>query len=268
MQLLQKFLMLACIILTNTANAGIPEIKACNNQISWQAMSLNMDYGERDDSGVLLDTESGPVPGNMYTLSLMRGNANLYFQVQYSRNEGRTKYVGGYLSPPTPYGSVVSSSGATITNYSFRLGKGFELGRPGNAGSDYMLTPYVELGMQEWYRGVNAGETYSHKTYGAGLLWQISSSGNKFVTSINGLIGQTFGSYIDVTGYFSGALGNSPLYKAGLNFDYAFTKLLHGNLGVDYVSFTYGKSAVYSGYLEPDSASTYLLYKAGLGIAF
>jgi hypothetical protein len=269
MQTLKIILLLACIILTNTANAGIPEIKASNNQLSWQAMSLNMDYAERDDSGVLLDTETGPVQGNMFTLSLMRSNANVYFQAQYSRNEGRSKYVGGLIGPPsTPYGSVVSTSGATITNYSFRLGKGFELGRSSNASNDYLLTPYVELGMQEWYRGVNAGETYSHKTYGAGLLWQISSSGSKFVTSINGLIGQTFGSYIDVTGYFSGALGSSPLYKAGLNFDYAFTKFLHGNFGLDYVNFAYGKSAVYSGYLEPDSTSTYLMYKAGLGIAF
>lgn len=264
-----KILWLFGILVTTSATAGMPEIKESNNQLGLQLMTLNVDYAETDDAGVLLDTEKGPVHGNMLTLSLMRGNANIYFQAQYSRNEGRTKYVGGLIGPPpTPYGSVVTTSGAIFTNYGIRLGKGFELGRSSISGSAHMLTPYFELGRQEWYRGVNAGETYYHNTYGAGLLWQISSAGSRLVTSINGLIGQTSGSYIDVTGYFSGALGTSPLYKAGLNFDYALTKFLHGSLGIDYVSFAYGKSAVYSGYLEPDSTSTYLLYKAGLGIAF
>lgn len=264
-----KILWLFGILVTTSATAGMPEIMESNNQLGLQLMTLNVDYAETNDAGVLLDTEKGPVHGNMLTLSLMRGNANVYFQVQYSRNEGRTNYVGGLIGPPpTPYGSIVATSGAIFTNYGMRLGKGFELGRSSTAASAHMLTPYFELGRQEWYRGVNAGETYYHNTYGAGLLWQISSAGSRLVTSINGLIGQTSGSYIDVTGYFSGALGTSPLYKAGLNFDYALTKLLHGSLGIDYVSFAYGKSAVYSGYLEPDSTSTYLLYKAGLGIAF
>ena len=71
-----------------------------------------------------------------------------------------------------------------------------------------------------------------------------------------------------MTGAFSGALGSSPLYQAGLNIDYALSKILHVNAGIDYVRFDYGKSAVYSGYLEPDSSSTYLVYKTGLGLAF
>jgi hypothetical protein len=131
-----------------------------------------------------------------------------------------------------------------------------------------MLTPYFELGRQEWYRGVNAGETYYHNAYGAGLLWQMSGAGSRLVISVNGLVGKTFGAYIDVTGVFSGALGSSPLYKAGVNADYALSKSLHLNAGVDYLRFAYGKSDVYGIYLEPGSTSTYLFYKAGLGIAF
>lgn len=257
------------VLLSNTAIAGMPEIRASNNQLAIQAMTLNVDYGETDDAGVLLDTEKGALAGKLLTLSIMRGQPNIYFQAQYSRNEGRTNYVGGLIGPPpTPYGSVVTTSAATFTNYGLRLGKGFELGKRGMTGSAHMLTPYIEVGRQEWYRGANAGETYYHNAYGVGLLWQISSAASRLVTSINLLVGKTTGSYIDVTGYFSGALGASPLYKAGLNFDYLFFKFLHGSAGVDYVRFAYGKSDVYSGYLEPDSTSTYLLYKAGLGIAF
>lgn len=115
---------------------------------------------------------------------------------------------------------------------------------------------------------MNAGETYYHNAYGAGLLWQMSGVGSRLVVSVNGLVGKTFDAYIDVTGVFSGALGSSPLYKAGLNADYALSKSLHLNAGVDYLCFAYGKSDVYGIYLEPGSTSTYLLYKAGVGIAF
>lgn len=257
------------MLLAGTAIAGLPEISASNNQLGFQVMMLNVNYAETDNAGVLLDTEKGPVPGGALIFTRMWESANAYFQAQYSRNEGRTDYVGGLIGPPaTPYGSVVTTSAATFTNYSVRLGKGFDLGRSAMAASGFMLTPYVELGRQEWYRGVNAGETYYHNAYGAGLLWQMSGAGSKLVISLNGLVGKTFGASIDVTGVFSGALGSSPLYKAGLNVDYALSKSLHLNAGADYVRFAYGKSDVYGGYLEPDSTSTYLLYKAGLGIAF
>jgi hypothetical protein len=257
------------MLLAGTAIAGLAEIKASNSQVGFQFTTLKVDYAETDNAGVLLDTEKGPVPGSAVFFSRMWGSANAYFQAQYGRNEGRTDYVGGLIGPPaTPYGSVVTTSAATFTNYSVRLGRGFELGRSALAASGFMLTPYVELGRQEWYRGVNAGETYYHNAYGAGLLWQMSGAGSRLVVSVNGLVGKTFGASIDVTGVFSGALGSSPLYKAGLSVDYALSKSLHLNAGVDYARFAYGKSDVYGGYLEPDSTSTYLIYKAGFGVAF
>lgn len=257
------------MMFANSAMAGLQEIKVSNNQLGLQLMSMNMDYAEKDDAGVLLDTEKGPVSGTTVFFTSMRTRANVYFQGQYSRNDGKTNYVGGLLGPPpTPYGSIVTTSVAKITNYSFRLGRGFETGNYYIHNHASMLTPYIELARQEWYRGVNAGETYYHNAYGIGLLWQISSAGSYLVTSVNGLVGKTFGAYIDVSGYFSGALGNATLYKAGINLDYALSKVLHLNRGVDYVGYSYGKSDVYSGYLEPDSTTTILLYKAGLAISF
>jgi hypothetical protein len=256
------------LLMANTAMADMQEIKQSNSQVGLQSVVLRVDYGEMDNAGTLLDTEKGSVPGKAISFTNMWGNDNSYFQVQYSRNEGTTDYVGGYLSPPTPYGSVVATSTAILTNYSMRLGTGIALSRFANKGIANMLTPYFELGRQEWYRGVNDGETYTHNYYGIGLLWQMSSSASQLVFSVNGMAGQTFGANIDVSGVFSDALGSSPLYQAGLNIDYALSKILHVNAGVNYVRFDYGKSAAYSGYYEPDSSSTYLVYKAGLGLAF
>jgi hypothetical protein len=257
------------MIFANAAISGMQEIKVSNNQLGLQFMTLNMDYAEKDDAGVLLDTEKGPVSGTTVFLTSMRTRANVYVQGQYSRNDGKTNYVGGLIGPPsTPYGSIITTSAATIINYSFRLGKGFELVNNYMNNNAIMLTPYIELGRQEWYRGVNAGETYYHNAYGVGLLWQMSSAGSNLVISVNGLLGKTFGAYINVTGYFSGALGDSTLYKTGFNLDYALSKMLHLNGGVDYIQFSYGKSNVYSGYLEPDSTSSNLFYKAGIGISF
>jgi hypothetical protein len=257
------------LLLTHAAIAGMQEIKDANNQLGLEATSLNVDYAETDNYGTLLDTEKGSVPGQSIYLSSMSHNGKLYFHAQYSRNEGKTDYVGGLIGPPaTAYGSVVTTSGATLTNYSLRLGKGFELGSPDTLGRAHMLTPFLELDRQIWYRGVNAGETYYHNAYAAGLLWQTSASGSKLVFSAYGLAGQTFNASINVSGSFSGALGSSPLYKAGINIDYAPNKILHLHAGADYVRFAYGQSDVYSGYLEPDSTSTYVIYKAGVGIAF
>ena len=180
------------LLMANTAMADLQEIKQSNRQVSLQTRTFKVDYAETDNAGKLLDTEKGSVPGSALFFSTMWGNDNSYFQVQYSRNEGTTNYVGGYLSPPTPYGSAVATSTAILTNYSMRLGTGIALSRFANKGLAHMFTPYLELGRQEWFRGVNAGETYTHNYYGIGLLWQISSSASKLVFSVNGLAGQTF----------------------------------------------------------------------------
>lgn len=269
-------LLIVCLSFSALSYAEMAEIKVANNQIGFQVMILNVDYmetGNGTTSGTgKLDTETGAVPGKALFISRMWGNSNAYFEAQYSRCEGSTDYVGALLSGG-PYGSVVSKSGAILSDYSARLGKGFAVGHSGLGSHEVnMLTPYAELGHHEWYRGVNAGETYSHHYYGVGILWQYSPVNSRMVLSVNGLAGKTFGSYIDVTGYFSGELGNSTVYKAGLGLDYALTKIIHVNIGAEYTSFAYGISDSYPSslgpVLEPDSTSAYLIYKAGLGFAF
>ena len=260
-----------CLLLPVAAFADVSTIQQSNNQISLYALSTHVDYTEYS-VGVLgtptgiLDTETGNVPGYGVSASMMKDLwlGNDYLALAYEHANGHTQYVGSYIGGGA-YGSVVDTSGATLDDYNIRLGKGFAVK------STTMLVPYIEIGHNKWYRGVNDGETYSHHYFGGGVLAQYSPS-KKLVLSANLLAGYTFGSYIDITGAFAGSLGNSPLYKAGAAIDYAFTPQWHGKLDIDYTRFEYGMSALYpynSGYAwEPDSKTRNTTVRLGLGYAF
>lgn len=252
--------------------AGQSAILAANNQVGVQIISTKVDYTETNNGMFTsplgtMDTETGHVPGFALSISTMQDLwlGNDYIEVEYDHSHGNTDYIGGYISPPTPYGSVTGTSTAVLENYSARYGVGMALG------DKLMLTPYGELGHHEWDRGVNLGEIYTHDYYGIGLLAQYSPFG-KLVLSANLLAGSTFASNIIVNGVFSGPLGNSTLARAGVAADFAFTRNIHANIGVDYTSFSYGISSFYpygSGAAgEPDSKTRYTTARVGLGYAF
>lgn len=179
---------IGCVIFSATAFADMSAIKASNNQISFQFISTNVDYTETGN-GILgtatgtLDTERGWVPGIALSISTMKDwwFGDDYLEAEYDYSVGHTQYVGSYQGGGE-YVSVVQTSGAIIKNYSVRYGTGIS----GN--DEFMLTPYVELGHYECYRGVNYGETYSHSYYGIGALAQYSSV-NRLVFSANALWG-------------------------------------------------------------------------------
>jgi hypothetical protein len=270
-------LLIVCIVFPVTSFAGTDNIQAANNQISVQYISTNVDYSETGN-GILgsktgtLDSESGWVPGMAFAISLMTDDwfEKAYFEAGIDYSVGYTRYVGAYQSGGA-YGSVVANSGAVLANYNLRYGKGFDLS------ANLMLTPYAEFGQHVWNRGVNYGEIYTHAYYGLGGLFQYSSS-SSLVLSLNAFYGNTLGSNIEVisgsgvTG-FSGALGNSPLFKLGLSADYAFEKDFYGKIGIEVSGFKYGISALYpagSGRVtwEPDSSTRYTTISIGLGHAF
>jgi hypothetical protein len=253
------------------------DIKASNNQIGFQSISTSVNYTEIGNGRLgsatgTLDTETGPVPGKAYYFSKMIDAlfGNDYFKVAYDQSNGYTNYIGGTLNPPSPYGSVVSTSGAKLTNYSVRYGKGFA------NQSLSMITPYIEFGSHKWERGVNYGETYNNTYYGYGLLGQYLLT-DKLVLSVDAMYGQTTQSAITVTSGpqivgFSGTLGNSVIYKVGVSLDWAVVQRLHANAGVDYTAFNYGISATYpsgnSVAWEPDSKTNYTTVRLGLGWGF
>ena len=265
---------ICCLIFSTTSLADISDIKAANNQATIQSISTNVDYTETGN-GIFgtqtgtLDTETGAVPGFALSLSMMSRLESEYFAAEYDRSTGETNYTGALQSGAL--GSVLATSSAVLTNFSLRSGKGFALK------NKYMLTPYFELGFHKWDRGVNFGETYTHKYYGIGALGEFSPV-YKLVLSVKAMAGKTYGSYITVNSGpglngFSGSLGNSTIYKAGLSADYAFMRHFRGNVGVDYTSFSYGMSDVYSVggafvVWEPDSKTNYTTLKLGVGYAF
>lgn len=273
-----KKITLAVLAIAGLAGASITfadtsDIKASNNQFGIQRISTRVNYTETGNglfgskTGTI-DTETGRVPGYALSISAMKDLwlGNDYFEAEYDHSSGNTTYTGSLQGGS--FGSVVQTSTAALANYSGRYGKGFTLN------NEIMLTPYLELGSHQWDRGVNSGETYTHHYYGIGALGQYSPV-SKLVLSADALYGTTHNSYIKVNGPygFSGELGGSALNKLGVAADYAFTKYLHGNVGVDYMSFKYGMSSVFpvGGGLvawEPDSKTSSTIVKVGLGYAF
>jgi hypothetical protein len=270
------------------AFADTSTIKESNNQIGVQLISTKVDYTETGNgvlgaAGSTLDTETGHVPGYGVSISLMRdfswtnntGTQNDYFEAEYDHSSGNTNYTGAAIGGGA-FGSVVSTSSATLANFNIRYGKGFVVN------DKFMLTPYGEFGRNSWDRGVNYGENYSNSYLGIGTLGQFSPN-SKWVITGKGMIGRTTGSVITVNSGpglngFGADLGSSTLYKVGASADYALTQKIHGNFALDYTNFKYGSSALYpvfpiGGGLyraggEPDSTTAYTTIRIGLGYAF
>jgi hypothetical protein len=240
-------------------------ISQSNNQISAQFVATDFNYIEKM-YGAPFDTEKNWVPGAGVSLSLMRSwfVDNLYFNARFAWENGKTDYVGAYQGQP--FGSLVSNSGATVFDYDLRLGKGFTL-QP-----SFMATPFLGGGFHEWDRMVNAGEDYSHGYAGGGLLLQWSFM-SRLVLSIDGFVGRTVDPQIKIAtipGEIVGStlpLGSSWIYKAGLSGDYAITRSLHVNAGVEWVKFDYGQSPIdpTGMYLEPYSDRSNVTVKVGVG---
>lgn len=250
-------------------SANIAAIKNSNNAIGVQAISTYVNYTETIGS-TTLDTEQGYVPGFALNVSFMQDwlLGNDYLAATYSQNTGNTNYTGSYIGSSQGYGSVKTTSPATLTDFSLRYGKGFALN------DQVMATPFIELGSHQWDRNLRTyQETYTNNYYGLGLLGQVALS-NTFVLSASALVGNTVNSNISISGspYTGGALGNSTVYRLGISGDYAFTRSLHGNIGLDYTSFSYGQSAATRVgryvYYEPNSTSQYTTYKVGLSYNF
>ncbi len=261
-------------LLSVSALAATSGIIATNNQVGAQVISTNVNYTETGN-GVYgtptgtLDTENGNLAGYALSLSVMRNwwLGNDYLKLGYSHNNGDTSYIGQPInSSSNTYGSLTGTDGATLEDYYVRYGKGFV------TSTNTMLTPYFELGHHEWNRSVNAGEDYTNRYYGVGLLAQYTPI-RKLTLDIDAFVGNIYGAYINAAGAFSGSLASDSIWRAGIGADYAFTQHFHANLGVDYTSFKYGMSGIYSvgnGYVgwEPDSTTYYTTARIGVGYSF
>ena len=276
--------------------ADVDSIKASNNQLRLDYVNTNVDYTEKIDGNVA-DTEKGHVPGFGISVSLMKDIflGNDYFYAEFVRLNGNTNYDGslayGYPTSAPGYGSYTTNHRAQMTDINFRYGKGFEINEK------FMITPYLEIGHHSWVRdfsyaavgactficgdALNNGEQYNNSHAGVGSLFQYTPT-EKLVLTGNALIGQTYMSSISGKGFnyvvvvpivsngFSPQhLGSDIMYKNGVAADYAFSEHVHGNLGLNYVDFKYGKSSLFNTYnYEPDSQTKYTTLNVGIGYAF
>jgi opacity protein-like surface antigen len=251
------------------------DIVRSDNQVSLDFIDTHINYGPEFLTGVgtPLDTEKGWVPGLSVTGSLMRdvgSLCHLYLMGRFSWVDGHTNYWAS--------GGPVTSNvdGARVDSWDFRLGKGFDIG------PNMMLTPYVGAGTRWWNRLLNGpfgyDEVYKHGYAGGGLLFQVSPI-SKLVLSADGLVGSTFDASMTASLVPGGTtiaglastypLGQKAIYMAGGSADWAFTTLLHGNVGIEYTHFAYGQSpANAAGFLEPNSRTSTVTVSAGLGLAF
>ena len=249
------------------------EILNVNNQFEAGVTGNWIDYLEHLGN-MPFDKEVGGQLGLEVSGSLMRDWVfrNLYVYGQFKWSNGNTKYTGSYEGDP--YGSLITSDGAEVTSESVRLGKGFAIN------DTLMLTPYLSAGARQWGRNSDDPggyhEDYSHGYWGAGLLVQLSPA-PRWVVSAHGLVGSTFGARLKTSdnGNFpiipqSYGLGSSAIFIAGLSLDYAVTRHIHANVGIDYTHFKYGASArsPIDGSWEPDSKTSETTLKFGLGYAF
>ncbi len=267
--------MLACLTFSAATLADTRDIEFANNQVSAQFQSHDMNYTEIAN-GSLLNTEDAEISGWGLSASAMKDLwfGHDYFALQFGFAYGQSRYIGGTLGNPT-YGSNAGTSGAKLKNFNFRYGKGYVVE------TEIMVTPYGELGYHQYDRTLGYGtpgsylEKYAHRHFGIGVMPQISL-GDDLVWSAYALIGRTFGAST-VVGLpaplgFTARLGNSTLYSIGASIDYALSRNLHANIGVDCTSWKYGASAPHlangTALYEPDSKTNYTIVRAGIGYAF
>jgi len=242
-------------------------IKSVNNSVGIKVQGKYVDYMEVDTRNNNLDSETGWIGGITIQASMMKDIffGNDYLHAEYTHIDDKTKYTGSYWGGH--YGDLITNNGAKINDYSFRYGKGFEID------DDALLTPYIEVGKHSWDRILPPGsnpvmERYYFHYYGIGALAQGAIT-DRLVITANGMFGRTVKPKIFVnTPGDSDTLnqGASNIYKVGLDADYALTKNIHANLGIDYLHFKYGISNVSSSgvYLEPDSRTSYTTVNLGL----
>ncbi len=264
------------------------QILAVNRSLSLSYRRTNFYFVEPTDGCALyntcfmnngfepaLDSENGNINGIKLAASWM-GDENTwwdnpYLYLGYSWVSGRVNYATLDQNGNPVYGL---QSRATIQDYTFRLGKGFETGR------SVMLTPYLGFGGHFWSREIALGdpsgfhESYSHAYFGGGGLIQYAFL-RRWVVTGNALIGKTFWAQISSEPDIDhAALGSSLLVDLGLEFDFAAYKALHLFTGIDYMNYSYGQSGVFivnngnNDVIEPASRTELYAFDLGVRLAY
>lgn len=210
-----------------------------------------------------LDKETGYAPGGRIGVSFMSNGqqGHWYGSLQFSRVVSDDIDYIGHFQNGDP---ATATAAAEINDWWLRLGKGFQ------TADHVMLVPHLGIGYHTWARGLEGQgyEYYSHKDWTVGGMLQYRPAEPVTITAMLA-VGRTFGAHFeyDLVDMDTG-LGSSPLYKAGLEIDYAAGQHWHLFLGVDYQTFSYGASKVVNGFIEPISHTELTNYNLGVRVPF
>ncbi len=255
----------------------------------WAAVgAVNQNYAETQN-GAVLDQETGDVPVIALGASSLSSDpqGGTYWRIEGRYARGDTDYNGYTLSGKP----VQTTTANTIIDVGGRVGFAYGLNRR------MALIPYLGLGMHHWQRNVGNGqgaggiEDYTNGYLGGGLLWEMAIA-PRVVLAVHGMAGYTFGAqitatypfYVDTatnTAYYARetqALGDSAYESGGVRATYLIDRVWRTFVAIDVTHFRYGASAAtpiffssgggVSGYYEPNSRTTQVLFLAGAGARF
>lgn len=164
----------------------------------------------------------------------MMSNSGWYLAADVTAEWGPLTYRGAYLITPTTL--LVSTTDEEIYEIHGQIGKGYRLG------SHAMVTPYLELGLRDWRRGLSATqvENYNHYSTMAGVMFQYSPA-SRLVFTTYASAGTTLGAVMELNNV-KYQLTETGIYKAGLRINYRMTKDYDFFTSVEAQHFRYGRS--------------------------
>ncbi|HZB92326.1 MAG TPA: hypothetical protein VE397_12840, partial [Stellaceae bacterium] len=257
---------LAATLPARGAAADEFDIRKADNGVSLGLGASYLDYAETA-GGSTLDTEKGWLPTADLGFGILAFPQapipNLYFHLGAQASVGSTYYSGALCNAfgfCTPYQSKTDDD---IVAVAVQLGRAFPIGRT------LMLTPFGEIGYRYWARDLTGTGGYTedyHNWDGMGGLLLQYSPVERWVLSLSGAAGQTFGADLTTQGETFN-LGSKLIWRTEAKLGFRVSERVELTGSAAYESFGYGASPPdVNGFYEPDSTThqTTLL----IGIAY
>ena len=253
------------------AQSRVDPAIARTGAVGLHALIVHQQYAETYD-GATMDREDGNLSGiSVRDGRLFASGAYLRFALRYA---GGSDVYDGQTQGGMP---DVSTTQNMIFDGGARFGWAFA------SSPDSAVIPYVTLGGYEWNRGLGGPvpyqEDYSHLWYGVGVAGWIAPS-PRLALCVHGSVGRTDAASLYMTGLSgigipdqSFTLGAAQRTTVGILAQYALTRLVRLDGGIDYLRFSYGASGInvipgVGTAQEPDSTTRQITGYLGAAFAF
>jgi hypothetical protein len=165
---------------------AIDDIRGADNTVWLAAGATHIDYAERADNGLNIDSERGTMPALAGGFSYLDRYTNVYLAMDADGAWGKLRYDGGTLF--TGRSVTMDTEVESTWSAHYRTGYAFEVG------PSVMLIPLVQIGYRQWNRNLSSiqWESYHNWTVTGGLLAQYAPL-RRLVLSLRGELGESFG---------------------------------------------------------------------------